>query len=464
MRMANSTETSTPLLDVGGAVLGSSETAQLARRSWAFFAIALLLLLLGLLIGPRVPAHEQMAKCVGNVHLIGPFGFALNCDSPQFMELAADPSELFEPDNWRQARPGLIALAAIILLPIAAIMPQQVPFPKNNGNSGPPAPAEITISFSHSLPAYFSYVLLNILLLLSGFWVLRMLIGSQDPSDVQTALVVAAAGLVLVSNDVTKAFVWSPHTQMFNILVPLLALHASLRAWRGAILDRKWAAYWGLLIGFGFTAYAVFFVILACVLFVVLLTIILRRVQRRSALRNCAILLVLSAAPYVLWYAFVRFRTGSFFHAEVSIGEVAWMAESWSKGAIFFVFDWIEHAWSLVVLAAPQAATVLALTTWTVLVATLQGRFIDIWRKKRIEILMAFFVSLVTLGFYTCVGLLVDRLAYTVVPPLVAVTALISVALIEQSDRRSKNVFVAGYVLIALTQALHVIIKDGPWS
>src|SRR5689334_9281136 len=62
--------------------------------AWPIFLIGFALLGLGLLIGPRVPDRDAGYNCIGNVDLEGPFGFGLNCDSPEFMWLARDPAGL----------------------------------------------------------------------------------------------------------------------------------------------------------------------------------------------------------------------------------------------------------------------------------------------------------------------------------------------------------------------------------
>jgi hypothetical protein len=56
------------------------------------------------------------------------------------------------------------------------------------------------------------------------------------PSDERTAIpIVVSVGLLLVTNDISKAFFWSPHTQMFNVLVPVMAVYAAALAWDGAL-------------------------------------------------------------------------------------------------------------------------------------------------------------------------------------------------------------------------------------
>jgi hypothetical protein len=100
----------------------SSRRTRFVDRAWLYFLLGLALLMGALLIGPRVADQDQQSSCVGNIALLGPFGFSLNCDSPQFMALARDPSALLEPKNARQARPGLILAAALIQAPLSLIV------------------------------------------------------------------------------------------------------------------------------------------------------------------------------------------------------------------------------------------------------------------------------------------------------------------------------------------------------
>src|SRR5262245_24976188 len=86
-------------------------------RSWIAFLVGLAALLLGLLVGPRVPNDRQNEFGVFNVRLFGPFGVSLSIDSTDFMRFARDPSRLLEPHNIRQSRPGLILLAGALTLP-----------------------------------------------------------------------------------------------------------------------------------------------------------------------------------------------------------------------------------------------------------------------------------------------------------------------------------------------------------
>jgi hypothetical protein len=86
-------------------------------RAWRWYILGLFALILGLLIGPRIPDDLQRDNCVGNIHLARPFGIHLNCDAPEFLSLATHPDGLFKKDNYRQSRPGLILVAAMLAWP-----------------------------------------------------------------------------------------------------------------------------------------------------------------------------------------------------------------------------------------------------------------------------------------------------------------------------------------------------------
>lgn len=94
---------------------------------WLGFIVGLAYLLTGFLIGPRVPAERQLGACVTNINLPGPFGIGLNCDSPELMWLAREPSGLLTKNSYRQSRPGLIIAAAILQVPLSLVVPFGAP-------------------------------------------------------------------------------------------------------------------------------------------------------------------------------------------------------------------------------------------------------------------------------------------------------------------------------------------------
>lgn len=236
-----------------------------ARTDWIWlgFIVGLAFLMTGFLIGPRVPAKDQEDNCVANVNLPGPFGFGLNCDSPELIWLAREPSGLLTKNSYRQSRPGLIIAAAILQVPLSLVVPFGAP-PQKIGWGDVEG---INKLFKNNLPTYLAYVLLNIGILIASFFILRRVMEREHDRRAihsASALLIVSTGLLLVANDVTKAFVWSPHMQMFNILVPVLCFYVTLRLLRGGLSDRSFVLGIGLKVGLGLTAYAFFVVVTAC--------------------------------------------------------------------------------------------------------------------------------------------------------------------------------------------------------
>lgn len=429
------------------------------------FMVGLAFLLAGFLIGPRVQPQEQKAGCVGNIHLPGPFGIELNCDSPEFMWLAREPSALLTK-NRRQSRPGLIIAAAMLQMPLSQVVPFNAP-PRMIGPTNDTA--AIVNSFDNNLPTYLAYVLLNISILIVSFVILQTMMEQHEndgrAKGAANALIIVSTGFLLVANDVTKAFVWSPHTQMFNILVPVLAFYVTLRLLRGGLLDRFFVLSIGLTVGFGLTAYPVFVVIAACAIPIAIWTIITERKHRGRAAAHLASLLVLSIIPSLVWYVYVRATTGSFFVFEIAQdGDVVWMAEDWAEGIGHFVAEWLKSLWEVLSLAAPQAIPLVALIALLVIFALHYRAALR--HADQVWLIMAagVYVSGALLGFYTCIGDGEARLAYSSIPPLIAASGAVALVLNQQLPAIEQRKLPTGFLIIALVQMLVVVVKDGPFS
>ena len=435
----------------------------LLGRAWAWFSAGLFALLLGLLIGPRVADDEQNYRCVGNIALAGPFGLSLNCDSPQFMWLARQPEGLLEHRNARQSRPGMIVAAALLTAPLALVVPP----------GGPPLPVtqglleteRITPSLARDLPAYLAYILLNGAILLLCFHLVRKTVMPAGVNDGAGLVILVATGLLIVGNDVTKAFFWSPHMQLFNVLAPVLALYATLRVLDGAAHDRAFALGLGFAIGVGMTAYGVFVVVAACVIppWLWALTRAPSRAHRQAALANLALLLVASIVPMALWYVYVVHMTGEFFHIEAEhFGQVVWMLNALQQGSLLRrLFMTLGE---LLAFAAPQAAP-LAMLVVLLGLAALRDREAAAGLRAALPVaLVGLYVGAAFLGFYTCVGWYSDRLAYPAIPPLLIAAGVMAVAMAARMDPKRRQILAFGCASVAFANLVWVVAKDGPWS
>ena len=430
---------------------------------WLGFIAGLALLMTGFLIGPRLPPPFQKDNCVGNIELAGPFGFELNCDSPEFMWLAREPAGLLAKNSPRQLRPGLIIAAAILQAPVSLVVGYKAP--PQAIDPGTDDTAAIVRSFENELPAYLAYILLNIGTLLACFFVLRRLMArEQDGRAVDAAggVIVVSTGLLLVANDVTKAFVWSPHTQLFNILAPVLALYVTLRVLRGGLFDRPFMLGIGLAVGLGMTAYPVFAVVTACAIPLAVWAIVRERTRRGRGAAHLAAFIVLTVLPSLLWYAFVRLTTGAFFSAETSMGEIVWMAAAWEKGVAPFLVQWFGNLWGLLRYTAPQAIPLVAVIAWLAIFA--ERHRAALGGTGWLIAAAGLYVGVATLGFYTCVGWIVDRLGYPPVASLMAAAGAVALVLNDKLSPAQRRELAAGFVVITLAQTVFVVVKDGPWS
>jgi hypothetical protein len=436
---------------------------------WPLFLIGFWLLCLGLLVGPRVPAVDAGYNCVGNVELWGPFGFELNCDSPEFMWLAREPEGLINHLNSRQSRPGLILLAALIQAPLSLIVaPAGEPTPVYQGLYDP---ARVAWSFFQDRPAYLAYILLNLAMLLASFHVLRRAIEHRHAVRYGAeAVIIVATGLLLVANDVTKAFVWSPHTQMLNILVPVLAVHATRRVIEDRHLDRKFAVAIGLVVGIGMTIYPFFVVIPACMLLPVLIGMVRTRSARirRRDLTNLALIGLLSVAPSALWYAFLRIAADQIFYAELDLKQVVWMKDALADGIGALLAQWFDYLGELLEMAAPQAIALAALVGWLALslVIAVRRRQIALPELSAAVPMIAIglYVSFAVLGFYTCVGWVTERLAYPAIPPLLFAVGATAILIARRLPTGARSLLAGGCLAIAMAQIIYEVAKEGPWS
>jgi hypothetical protein len=167
------------------------------RLTYAVFLGILAAIMLALLVGkPLTPAQED-AFCLENFSLPGPFRILLNCDSYGFMRSANAPSSLLRPGNLRQSRPIFIVagyVASFVAAPVVFVLKALVP----------------RLALQTLLSLYLGYLLINIALLLLAFRFYTRTIASSAVAHLYYPLVLALSGVLLVANDVVKAFIWSP--------------------------------------------------------------------------------------------------------------------------------------------------------------------------------------------------------------------------------------------------------------
>jgi hypothetical protein len=133
------------------------------------------------------------------------------------MKDAQDPSRVFEGNSVYQDRPAHSVLAWIL----ATIMkffglPNQAR--EVVGTSG-----QTTV---YESLYYASYLFINlVVVVVSVLLAMKCIFGSLNWSTIKAEKNLAATILLIVAaNELTKTFFWTPHSQMFNILLPTLSL------------------------------------------------------------------------------------------------------------------------------------------------------------------------------------------------------------------------------------------------
>lgn len=163
----------------------------------------------GVLAGAHLLLLAPMSNdlgCATAVHVNHCMAYPLNCDSPEFTKLAQHPRLLLAYDNTRQSRPGYVALGAAVTRIVG------------------PAAAKLGLdrAYGEISSAYIPLILINLIVAVATVALLVWLLGRFG-----TPLpVVVALCSLLVLNDLMKAFFWTPHQQLFLLLVPLATIVA----------------------------------------------------------------------------------------------------------------------------------------------------------------------------------------------------------------------------------------------
>jgi hypothetical protein len=160
---------------------------------------------------PSNPACGRVLNVFANLNVL------INCDSAVFMKDAQSPSRLFDGESVYQDRPAH-ALFVWVMSNILKV----VGFPNSSreivGNSG-----ETTL---YQSAFYLSYLVINLLILLVA---VKLAINYVYPDNHTRKTYSNASSVLLIiflvaGNELTKTFFWTPHSQMFNVLLPVLAL------------------------------------------------------------------------------------------------------------------------------------------------------------------------------------------------------------------------------------------------
>jgi hypothetical protein len=440
---------------------GASE--RIARLRWALFILLGATYLASLMIGPRVPdAYAEYFNAI-NIEIAGWFGHSLNTDSPGFMRDAAHPRRLLASDAMRQGRPGSAALVHVLSLPFESMHERLKPGFGWPLRATRPADARRVARIQPLLPQYLGFIVFHALTLAACIAVFFQSL-SPPRKGLEAALFPSFwLALLIVANDLTKQFFWSPHTQLLGLLAALLAVTLPQRLLE---TDRWVRVFLGgsALLGVLSLFYGVFVVAAVCSGLAVLWR------QRAHLIRfsrdGIAVIAVaglgagLFAVPSALWIGTVIALNGSFFHYDVEVFRgFVWLADKapvigWKGvGAELMwlistnAFNGIRHGWHLFLGLG--------------LAAFLAGRNLDAGSRQRLQRLLTLagiYAGLLTV-FFSLYGVAVIRVSAGIPIALLPALALVLDRLHERSAAMAPLTWAAVVAYLAFSS-----VKFGPYS
>lgn len=426
------------------------------RRSTAVLLLISIsvLFVAGLLAFHRIPDDYPGITCAENYRIYGSLSIVLNCDSGEFMRLALQPDEIFEPNNVRQSRPGLIFIAAALSKRLQFLGDLAQRMLSLQGRT----PQDRAITF---IPAYASYVIINFFVLGASLALFMHLL----PREVTPTLPAVLLGVLLISNDVVKIFLLTPHTALLALLVPLYCLWSYRIAASGTRFRDLKILVLAAVAGLGITAYAAFAVFLPSVLIPDFLRL-------RNALSWRGLLLVVGriviftvvvASPMLIWIAVVKSEAGSFYsHEIVAYGQVVWIWDALRQGIVTLLGSLFSNVLATARYDVPYFVFIVVYLATVELSANRQLHTLALMVRSIPR--SAVVVSVLFVAFFSLAGVIADRVAFSAVPPLLvgAAWAAGSTAPGLSRANRVRTSLVAG-LLTALFVA-YELLKTGPFA
>ncbi|HTD52971.1 MAG TPA: hypothetical protein VK780_08100, partial [Thermoanaerobaculia bacterium] len=181
------------------------------------------------LLSPQIPRPFWAFP----VRLSEQLSFPLNNDSLLLMDLAVHPEALLQsgPGDVRQSRPLYVWVTAGLTRALA-------PLARKSG---------LTALYGVNHPAFLPAIFLNWTLLTIALFLFWRFVSSLGGPFAKLAALLCSVPLLF--NDVVKAFFWTPHMQMFNLLLPVLGMVLCRRMLAGPVLSLWRVPGWGAGLG-----------------------------------------------------------------------------------------------------------------------------------------------------------------------------------------------------------------------
>ena len=426
----------------------------LAKKFYPYFLFGVFCLIftLGLLIYHHIPRNYPDVAI--NFTIYGHFDAVINYDSPEFMKDAIHPTELLEKTALRQSRPGLILLVAGLYKLVSPFSSWIMPVFRATGTE---------IERDYYIP-YALYVLTNFLfLLLSFFLFLKILARETHPIAFS---VIYLSGL-FVFNDVMKAFLLTPHTQIFNLLSPLVCLYAYREVTHHKLFESGRIFLLSFLVGMGVTAYATFLLFIPSVIIAIGWNALRenRKIDRQMILM-LVVMILLTILPFLVWVIYVYILTGSFYSSEVAMYQTfVWIIPMFKSAPVQAILTVVKIFGSLAKSTAEQSLALLFILVAVLAVVVDRDHPLSfqINRIKRFP-LSSLVVSLLFLFFFAVGGIATYRYAFSAVPPLIVGTAVVVNSMLSDAGPIRRRLASGVVILLVSLECLVLLSKLEPFS
>jgi hypothetical protein len=411
---------------------------------------SLLVILVSILWLFSPPPKRAGDFCGRYVSINSEMGFVVNCDAGTYAYPAASPARLLRKEEVRQSRPLYVLMGTIVGYPLSALARIVDP------------------GIDPRAPFHIGFAILNFMILTASVLLFDSLLSRAGVDR----LVIAPLAVFLVANDVTRAFVWTAHQQMFSIFTPVVSLDMFRRVGDAPASPR--ARLWALALGLGFLplVYGNFVIVLP----VLLLADAWSRRRPGTEIAAGSIsrygpAIVAFFVPTLAWMALVTWIAGSYYNHEMQVyRQLVWVADAAQTGVPGFVGQVARNtrAFGATFLSAEMLPLLGACMLFLVRRPT--GGSADsrgpgvgdpvragMLARGSVVVAACFFLFLWVLGYYQ------PRLTYSLVPPALCLAAL-GLSRIAGNDRVALRRTAWIVAPLACVWIAYHVMKYGPFG
>ena len=406
------------------------------------------------LFSPK-PEPEDESWCMEYVSLNQYMGAPVNCDSYHFLNASIKPSLLFSSNYKRQSRPVYVIIGSFLGYSVYYLSQpfhdQLYRFLKERFATKytPQQLRKATLYGSH----YIGYLIFNVIIsLVTAYLFEKCLKRLTGKSNIPT-LQLAAFVVFLNAHEISKAFFWTSHQQLLNILCPLLCLYVILagRKLSSSTFRLSLAA---LSCGVLVLLYGSFWLLLPSIIFALYFDR-----ERKQQPIQIILTVVTFFVPVVSWIFILELNNVKFYSHEVeSYREFVWILDALKVSGEAFMKQTLQNGYHyLLTFGYLLSYTGTLLVTFSITKMWSHTTSRDIISVKNQHKLLA--VGFMFFTFYALLGFYEPRLTFSL-----ASLVLLFFASFSISSKTANAITPIMWLCAALLWHVYNVIAYGPFS